>query len=123
MSVRRPSPRHPAVMAQADHRRLWRMVEGAVLDALACHPDYLTDKGRRSAVLSITKRVVGQLVGHGKGALRRGRLGGCQGEGNANAPVPAGGVLPLPALRGGGDHPPRTRRPALAALLTGEGAA
>ena len=44
------------------------MVEGAVVDAFRNHPDYLTISGHRSAVQSVTKRVVGQLVGHAKQA-------------------------------------------------------
>lgn len=57
---RRPSR---AAMKQEAHRRLWRLVEGAVTDAFLSHPNYLTDAGAVSAVESVTKRVVGQLVG------------------------------------------------------------
>lgn len=56
------------------------MVEGAVVDAFNCHPDYLSDKGMKSAVPSITKRVVGALVGHAKEAQKRGPLGASQGR-------------------------------------------
>lgn len=73
--IRRPSPRSAARMKAADHRRLWLLVEGAVTDALQTHPDYLTPKGAQSAVESITKRVVGQLVGHASEARKRGPLG------------------------------------------------
>jgi hypothetical protein len=62
-------------MKYADHRLLWRMVEGAVYDALQAHPDYLTDRGSSLAVCSITKRVVGQLVGHANEARKRRPLG------------------------------------------------
>lgn len=74
--IRRPAEKSPSRMAAEDHRRLWRLVEGGVVDALQTHPDYLTDKGRLSAVESITKRVVGQLVGYAKEARKRGPLGG-----------------------------------------------
>ena len=43
------------------YRKLWRLVDGAVKDALNMHPEYLTDAGRRSARFSITKRVVGTV--------------------------------------------------------------
>lgn len=46
-----------------EYRQLWRIVDGAVFDALYTHADYLTDKGRRNARNSINKRVVGNLMG------------------------------------------------------------
>ena len=67
-TLRRPTARHPAVLKHRDHGRLWRLVEGAVVDAFRNHPDFLTVSGHRSAVQSVTKRVVGQLVGHAKQA-------------------------------------------------------
>ena len=73
-ALRRPSYRHPAVLKHRDHGRLWRLVEGAVVDAFHSHPDFLTVAGHRSAVQSVTKRVVGQIVGHAKQAQQRGRL-------------------------------------------------
>ena len=74
-------------MKYADHARLWRLVEGAVVDAIQSHPDYLTPKGERNAARSITKRVVGQIVGQAKEALRRGGLGHCPADG-ADQPHP-----------------------------------
>lgn len=53
-------------MKRAEHRRLWRIISGAVKDAMAAHPDYVTPQGRASMVNSITKRAVGNLVGHAK---------------------------------------------------------
>ena len=44
-------------------------------NALQAHPEYLTPAGKRAAVESITKRVVGQLVGHANGARKRRPLG------------------------------------------------
>lgn len=67
-AARRPSRRNPAVLKYRDHGRLWRLVEGGVVDAFRSHPDYLTTRGQRFAVQSITKRVVGQIVGHIKQA-------------------------------------------------------
>ena len=61
--IRRPSPKSPARLKRKDHQHLWRLVEGAVVDAFTQHPDYLTDKGRFAAAESVTKRVVGAIVG------------------------------------------------------------
>lgn len=60
-------------MKRRDHRLLWNLVEGAVVDAMRSHPDYFTARGEATAVASITKRIVGQLVGYAKGVLRDGR--------------------------------------------------
>lgn len=46
------------------YRQLWRVVEGAVADALEHHPDYLTARGARHARRSVTKRVVGAVMGY-----------------------------------------------------------
>lgn len=46
------------------YRQLWRVVDGAVRDALDHHPDYLTAKGRRNARESVTKRVTGQVLSY-----------------------------------------------------------
>lgn len=101
MTARRASARSPAYMAAADPRRLWRMVEGAVVDAFVSHPDYLTAKGRHAAVESITKRVVGLLVGHAKQTREGGRApgtgGGCRVEAEAR-----GGTAHLPVHSGQG---------------------
>jgi hypothetical protein len=45
------------------YRQLWRIVDGAVFDALYTHSDYLTEKGKRAARLSVNKRVVGAILG------------------------------------------------------------
>lgn len=45
------------------HAKLWGVVEGAVNDAFHKHDDYLTPKGRRSAKVSIIKRVTGTVLG------------------------------------------------------------
>ena len=48
----------------AAYKRLWRVVDGAVADAIAMHPDYLTPKGHRglTARISIVKRVTGAVL-------------------------------------------------------------
>lgn len=45
------------------YRRLWRVVDGAVADALSHHPEYVT-KGISPRVVraSVNKRVVGAIV-------------------------------------------------------------
>lgn len=56
------------------YRQLWRIVDGAVADALRHHEDYLTQKGKRSARRSITKRVTGAVLGYAEQSAR-GRSG------------------------------------------------
>lgn len=48
------------------YRQLWRMVEGAVNNAFEAHPEYLSEAGavNKSARMSVTKRVVGALIGY-----------------------------------------------------------
>lgn len=79
--IRRPSRKDSAFLKNADHALLWNLVEGAVADAFRAHPDFLTNKGRSTVVRSVTKRVVGQLVGYAKQTLRRSRFGDCSGKG------------------------------------------
>ncbi len=112
--LHRPTARHPAVMKHRDHARLWRLVEGGVVDAFQCHPTYLTAAGRHAAVQSITKRVVGQIVGHAKqaqGAVAKGKVRGGSGGGAvySGGPQGAGRAATLP----------RTRNLALYATLMG----
>jgi hypothetical protein len=57
------------------YSQLWRIVDGAVRDALETHPDYLTKKGMRSARASITKRVTGAVLGY-TSQVAEGRSGG-----------------------------------------------
>lgn len=127
-SARRTSPRAPAAMKHREHQRLWRMVEGAVLDAFQSHPDYLTPKGRVSAIQSITKRVVGQLVGHAKQAQERGRPKHAVGGSGRGAEIPGttGGIVARGAANGAGRHflpSSRTRWPAFHDALCGNGVA
>lgn len=112
---RRPSRRHPAVMKHRDHARLWRLVEGAVVDAFRSHPGFLTEAGHRSAVQSVTKRVVGQIVGHAKERQGRGRPSPAGGGSCGGAEISG-------ATSGAGRHlfpPSRTRFPHLHAVLCG----
>jgi hypothetical protein len=47
-------------------RQIWRVVDGAVLDAFKNHPDYLTHKGSRNqtARRSVVKRVTGSVLSY-----------------------------------------------------------
>ena len=56
------------------YRQLWRIVEGAIADAFAAHPDYLTERGRHLVASSVTKRVVGAVMGYAEQSAR-GRSG------------------------------------------------
>lgn len=56
------------------YNQLYRVVDGAVFDALWNHPDYLTDKGRRNARSSVVKRVTGAVLGYAEQSAR-GRSG------------------------------------------------
>jgi hypothetical protein len=56
------------------YSQLWRIVDGAVRDALEMHPDYLTQKGSRNARTSVTKRVTGAVLGYAEQAAE-GRSG------------------------------------------------
>jgi len=57
-------------MPDATYRQLWRIADGAVRDAFANHPEYLTQKGQRDARQSIVKRVTGAFYGYAAQAAR-----------------------------------------------------
>lgn len=61
--AKRTKPLHPDA---GPYRQLWRLVDGAVVDALNAHPDYLSTKGYHddTARRSIVKRVVGAVLGY-----------------------------------------------------------
>lgn len=65
----RMAKNHLAAKRRA-YRQLWRVVDGAVFDCLYHHPDYLTDKGRVAARMSINKRVVGAVLGFAEESAR-----------------------------------------------------
>jgi hypothetical protein len=74
---RRPSANSPARMKRADHARLWRAIEGAVVDAVKSHPEYYTDAARKNMVGSITKRAVGAVLSLASETREGGRESGC----------------------------------------------
>lgn len=53
------------------YRQLWRVVDGAVFDALYTHPEYLTAAGKKWAQQSIVKRVTGEVLGYAEQAWGR----------------------------------------------------
>ncbi|MGF3025592.1 hypothetical protein ACQVP2_22540 [Methylobacterium aquaticum] len=53
------------------YRQIWRMVDGAVRQALDAHPEYLAPEARvRTVCNSIVKRVTGAIHGHAAQAAR-----------------------------------------------------
>lgn len=76
MKQPRPHKRKPVIDAgnTRAYRQLWRVVDGAVFDALYTHQDYLTPKGQQCARSSINKRVVGSVLGFAEQSAR-GRSG------------------------------------------------
>lgn len=56
------------------YRSLWRIVEGAIADTINQHPDYFAQGRARAARLSISKRVVGAILGFAEESAR-GRSG------------------------------------------------
>ena len=56
---------HKRIMAPKGgltYRRVWRIVRGAVADALTAHPEYVAQQHLRAAQESIIKRVTGAVV-------------------------------------------------------------
>ncbi len=76
----------------ADRAKMWRMVEGSIVDTFKAHPEYLTERGAYCAVESLTKRIVGTLAGAAKEVREDGRASGSW---------PGGDALTSPALPGG----------------------
>jgi len=66
----------PPKMPSKEYRAYWRVIDGAVRNALDMHPDYLTNKGssRSCARMSIVKRVVGAVIGFQSERDRSGRI-------------------------------------------------
>lgn len=62
---KKPKRLKPQKMPNMEYRAIWRVVDGAVRNALDMHPDYLTNKGshRATARMSIVKRVTGAILG------------------------------------------------------------
>lgn len=60
------------------YRQLWRVVDGAVADAFAMHPEYLTTPGFKYARNSVVKRVVGNIMGYAGQVSAQGRSGSVQ---------------------------------------------
>ena len=67
----------PPKMPSKEYRAYWRVIDGAVRNALDMHPDYLTNKGstKSCARMSIVKRVVGAVIGFQSERTKKGRSG------------------------------------------------
>jgi hypothetical protein len=57
-------------MRSTAYQELWGVVDGAVVDAFNNHPDYLTQKGHKSARTSVVKRVTGTVLSFAAQAAR-----------------------------------------------------
>lgn len=57
-------------MGKSPYSVLWKIVDGAIADAFNRHPDYLTPKGKRSARISINKRVTGTVLSFAEESAR-----------------------------------------------------
>lgn len=62
---KRIKPEKPLYLS-GEGRKIWRVVDGAIRDALTHHPDYLTTKGAKGyqARRSIAKRVAGAVMSY-----------------------------------------------------------
>lgn len=54
------------VEANSERSRIFRIIDGAMIDMVKQHPDYLTSKGYRAARMSAVKRILGGLLGYVK---------------------------------------------------------
>lgn len=63
--TRRIAPPKERVGSHA-YAQLWRVVDGAVIDAMKHHPEYFRAKDKRAVRNSINKRVVGSVLGYVK---------------------------------------------------------
>lgn len=64
MAKQKPLHRMRPPKDGALYRAVWRVVDGAVMDALKMHPEYIRGNFGKCARMSINKRVVGSLVGY-----------------------------------------------------------
>ena len=62
MKITRTNKRNPAYLKHNKNRKLFRIIEGAIVDAMKQHPNYYTDNAMESCVASITKRVMGAVL-------------------------------------------------------------
>jgi hypothetical protein len=55
-----------------EFRQIWRIVDGALRDTLAKHPEYISEKkiAYQGFRISLIKRITGAIVGHAAQAAR-----------------------------------------------------
>ena len=95
--MRRRRLKPPPQKTASAYRQLWRVVDGAIAEALRAHPDYLAPHGAKhdNARRSIAKRVVGAVLGYAEQSAKRrsgGRPAPDSGDGDCLDPA-AGGSL------------------------------
>ena len=73
--MKRPIRTKPPKALDA-YQKLWRIVDGCVADAFDMHPDYLAPNRRRTAQMSVVKRVVGGVLGFALQEVAKGRSQG-----------------------------------------------
>lgn len=71
IQISRTHKRNPSYLKHNKNRKLFRIIEGAVMGTMNQHPDYFTDQGRHSALASITKRVCGAVIANSEKVPRR----------------------------------------------------
>ena len=62
MNPKRAHKKNPAYIKYNKNKKLFRIIEGAVIDAMKQHPEYFTAAAQKTAVVSITKRVIGAVI-------------------------------------------------------------
>jgi hypothetical protein len=65
--------RTPRNKPGAEYKAIWRLIDGAILDALKHHPEYIAPERQQAARNSIIKRATGNVVGYLAQAKRGGR--------------------------------------------------
>lgn len=92
----------------AAYSQLWRIVDGAVVDALKNHEDYFTSKGRISVRPSVVKRVTGTVLGFAEQSAK-GRVAAETATGDIRPRKPATGAATSVAEGGGKLRHPHCR--------------
>lgn len=96
--TKRLKPISPVKRGQP-YGRIWRIVDGAVRDALASHPEYIEERWVKSARFSITKRVTGAMTSYAAQAAKGREAAADKGE--PDLPVTPIGRLARAALARG----------------------
>lgn len=93
--AKRLKPHAPVKPGQA-YSRIWRIVDGAVRDAFASHPEYIEKRWMRAARFSITKRVTGEMMSFAAQSAKGREAAADTGSGRLG-PQPYGWIYPAKA--------------------------